>query len=137
MASSSQPVELGLVESLAKPGNNVTGVTNNPGAGFSSKVVQLLKEAAPKISRVTVLWGGVNARGESTVLTNLRAAAPALGITVLSAEAREPKELPVALVAISQQRSDALYVLPNSTNTGQRKLIPGFRAGKPITLNLR
>jgi putative ABC transport system substrate-binding protein len=126
MAGSSQPVELGLVESLAKPGNNVTGVTNNPGAGFNPKVVQLLKEAAPKISRVALLWSGVNARGESGVLTELQAAAPALGITVLSAEAREPKEVPVALAAILQQRSDALYALPNSTNTGQRKLILDF-----------
>ncbi|HEV8312137.1 MAG TPA: ABC transporter substrate binding protein, partial [Burkholderiaceae bacterium] len=50
MAGSANPVELGLVASLAHPGGNVTGVTNNPGPGFVVKQLQLLKEAAPKIS---------------------------------------------------------------------------------------
>ena len=126
MAGSSQPVQLGLVESLAKPGNNVTGVTNHPGAGFNPKVVQLLKEAAPKISRVALLWSGINSLGEAGALSELQAAAPALAITVLSAEAREPSEVHVALDAILQRQPDALYVLPNSTNSGQRKLIIDF-----------
>jgi putative ABC transport system substrate-binding protein len=126
MAGSSSPLELGLVESLARPGNNVTGLTNNPGAGFNQKVVQLLKEAVPKVSRVALLWGGVNALGESDALTELRAAAPALGMTVLSAEARKPNEIPVALAALLQERPDGLYVTPSSTNTGQRKLIIDF-----------
>src|SRR5499425_2276460 len=52
MAGSSRPVELGLIKSLSRPGENVTGLTNNPGAGFIQKLLQLLKEAAPKISRV-------------------------------------------------------------------------------------
>src|SRR5262250_3296705 len=56
MAGSSNPVALGLVKSLGHPGENVTGVTNNPGAGFSQKLLQLLKEAAPKVSRVALLW---------------------------------------------------------------------------------
>jgi len=75
---------------------------------------------------VALLWGGVNAPGESGALAGLRAAAPALDIMVLSAEAREPKEVPVALATILQQRPDGLYVLPSSTNTGQRKLIIDF-----------
>ena len=126
MAGSSRPVELGLVASLAHPGGNVTGVTNNPGGGILQKLIQLLKEAAPRISRVALLWGGSAALGEENALTQLQAAAPALGITVLSAEARDPKEIPAALVAIAQQRVDGLFVTPNSTNTGQRKLIVDF-----------
>jgi len=126
MAGSSSPVELGLVKSLARPGENVTGLTNNPGAGFMPKLTQLLKEAAPKVSRVALLWGGPTALGEERVLTELQAAAPILGITILSAEAREPSEVPVALAAILQQRADGLCVTPSSTNTGQRKLIVDF-----------
>src|SRR5262252_7785098 len=113
MAGSSNPVEIGLVKSLSHPGENVTGLTNNPGAGFTQKLLQLLKEAAPKISRVALLWGGTSAPGEAGALTNAQAAASALGITVLSAEARQPNEVPVALAAILQQRPDGLYVLPS------------------------
>jgi putative ABC transport system substrate-binding protein len=126
MAGSSNPVELGLVKSLARPGENVTGVTNNPGPGFTLKLLQLLKEAAPKISRVALLWGGTSVRGEAGVLSNAQAAAPALGITVLSAEARQPNEIPGALAAILQEQPDGLYVLPSSTNTRQLKLILDF-----------
>jgi putative ABC transport system substrate-binding protein len=54
MMGVSDPVERGLVASLARPGGNVTGLTNNPGAGWDSKQLQLLKEAAPKVSRVAV-----------------------------------------------------------------------------------
>jgi len=126
MAGSSRPVEIGLVESLARPGNNVTGVTNNPGRGINQKVVQLLKEAAPNVSRVALLWGGVTALGEEAVLSELQAAAPALGITVQSVEAHGPHEVPGALNAILQQRPDGLYATPNSANTAQRKWIIDF-----------
>ena len=119
MAGSSSPVELGLVKSLGHPGQNVTGVTNNPGAGVTQKLLQLLKEAAPKISRVALLWGGTSALGEAGVLTEAQTVAPALGITVLSAEARQPDAIPVALATILQHRPDGLYVTPSSTNTGQ------------------
>jgi ABC-type uncharacterized transport system substrate-binding protein len=126
MAGSSNPVELGLVKSFGRPAGNVTGVTNNPGAGITEKLLQLLKEANPKISRVALLWGGASSPGEGGVLANAQAAAPALGITVLSAEAREPNEIPVALAAILQQRPDGLYATPSSMNTGQMRLILDF-----------
>jgi putative ABC transport system substrate-binding protein len=126
MAGSSRPVELGLVASLAHPGGNVTGVTNNPGGGILQKLLQLLKEAAPRVSRVALLWAGSSALGEENALAQLQAAAPALGITVLSAEADGPKDIPAALAAILQQRADGLFVTPNSTNTGQRQLIVDF-----------
>jgi len=132
MAGSSSPVELGLVESLARPGHNVTGVTNNPGGGFNQKVLQLFKEAVPNVSRVALLWAGADARGESGFLTELRAAGAALGITVLSAEAREPNQVPVALAAVLQQRPDGLFVTPNSVNTGQQKLIVDFALAKRL-----
>jgi len=132
MAGSSSPVELGLVESLARPGHNVTGVTNNPGGGFNQKVLQLFKEAVPDVSRVALLWAGADARGESGFLTELRAAGAALGITVLSAEAREPNQVPVALAAVLQQRPDGLFVTPNSVNTGQQKLIVDFALAKRL-----
>ena len=53
--TASRPVERGLIESFARPGGNITGLTNNPGTGFTGKMLQLLKEAAPEVSRVAVL----------------------------------------------------------------------------------
>jgi putative ABC transport system substrate-binding protein len=56
MAGSSDPVERGLVASLAHPGGNVTGVTHRPGPEFAGKCLQLFKEAASSIAHVAVLW---------------------------------------------------------------------------------
>jgi putative ABC transport system substrate-binding protein len=126
MAGSSNPAELGLVKTLAHPGNNVTGLTNNPGSGFTQKLVQLLKEAAPTVSRVALLWAGPTALGEDRALAELQAAARALGVTVLSAQAGEPNEVAPALASILQQRADGLYATPNAPNTREGKLIIDF-----------
>src|SRR6185437_16181531 len=56
MAGVGEPLELGLVPSLAHPGGNVTGVAHNPGPEFAGKGLELLRDAAPRISRVAVLW---------------------------------------------------------------------------------
>jgi putative ABC transport system substrate-binding protein len=62
MAGSANPVEQGLVASLARPGGNVTGVTHSPGPEFAGKCLQLLKEVAPSIARIPMLWdsGGLH-----------------------------------------------------------------------------
>jgi putative ABC transport system substrate-binding protein len=56
MAGSADPVEHGLVASLGHPGGNITGVTHSPGPEFAGKGLELLKEVAPSISRVAILW---------------------------------------------------------------------------------
>jgi putative ABC transport system substrate-binding protein len=121
------PVELGLVASLARPGGNVTGVTNNPGEGFTTKQVQLLKEAAPKVSRVAVIWN----RGiapEVRGFGELEASAPALGLSVVSAEARDSEGFPAALARIAQERSDAIFAFPSPLNYRHMKEIVDFAA---------
>jgi ABC-type uncharacterized transport system substrate-binding protein len=50
------PVRLGLVKSLARPGGNITGVAHDPGIEFYNKRFEILKEAAPKVSKLGVLW---------------------------------------------------------------------------------
>jgi putative ABC transport system substrate-binding protein len=62
MAGAGEPLELGLVSSLARPGGNVTGVAHNPGPEFAGKSLEVLKDAAPNISRVAVLWDSNHAR---------------------------------------------------------------------------
>ena len=122
MSGSDNPVERGLVSNLARPGENITGLTHNPGVGFQQKLVQLLKEAAPRISRVAVLWS----TGEQGDLRQVQGAAPALGLSVVDASARGPEEVPVALAAAVQARADGLLVTPSPLNWSQRQIIVDF-----------
>jgi putative ABC transport system substrate-binding protein len=122
MAGSDNPVERGLVSNLARPGENITGLTHNPGPEFRQKLVQLLKEAAPRISRVAVLWS----TGEQGDLRQVQAAAPALGLTVVDASASEPEQVPLALGAAVKARADGLLVTPSPLNWSQRQVIVDF-----------
>lgn len=122
MSGSSNPVERGLVQSLARPGGNITGLTNNPGTGFETKMAQLLKEAAPRVSRLAVLWSP----GEIHVLHLLQAAAPVLGVTVVDAGARDAATVPVALAAAVKAGADGLHSMPSALNFSQRTVIAEF-----------
>src|SRR5262245_16926399 len=120
MCGVAQPVELGLVPSLAHPGGNATGNTNNPGPEIPIKQLQLLKEAAPKISRVAVLHQVVNLGSntrdpEAISLAAMGSTAPALGITLIPIQVSGTAQFPVVL--LTQARPDALFVFPNVENT--------------------
>ena len=125
MSGSSDPVENGLVTSLARPGGNVTGLTNNPGGHFVRKLVQLLKDAAPAVSRVGVLWDSTN-RAEADAFTALQAAATAMGMTAVNGDAHDAMAIPGVLAAVVRAGADGLYVSPSSLNGSQRKLIADF-----------
>jgi putative ABC transport system substrate-binding protein len=124
MAGSADPVALGLVASLAHPGGNVTGVTNNPGRSFMVKHLQLLKEAAPKVSRVAVLM--MNYPVELISFNAMQAAGAALGLTPVSVIVDSPTQFDVA--TLTRARPDALYVFPNATNGAHEKAILSFAA---------
>ena len=83
----SDPVEAGLVESLARPGGNVTGITNL-GRDLGGKRLELLKEAVPKLARVAVLYNPANITGSLEVKEALPVAARALGLTIQPWEVR-------------------------------------------------
>jgi putative ABC transport system substrate-binding protein len=127
MGGIARPVELGLVESLARPGGNVTGVTNNPGEGFTAKKHQLLKETAPRVSRVGWIWNP-DIVPEAVTFKEMQAAAPALGMTILSAEVRQAGEFAGAAAKLTREGADALYVLPSSLNYSIMKQILDFAA---------
>jgi putative ABC transport system substrate-binding protein len=82
MAYSVSPVELGVVQSLSRPGGNVTGLTMNVGSELPGKQLQVLKEHLPKISRVAFLH---SKEQEAEGVQNGEAAARKLGITLLPA----------------------------------------------------
>jgi ABC-type uncharacterized transport system substrate-binding protein len=125
MSGSSDPVELGLVTSLAHPGGNVTGLTNNPGAGFVGKLIQLLKEAAPAVSRVGVLRDSTN-RAEADTFRAAQAAATAMGMTAVDGDVHDAAAIPEVLAAVVRAGANGLYVGPSALNGKQSKLIADF-----------
>jgi putative tryptophan/tyrosine transport system substrate-binding protein len=103
------PVETGLVKSLARPGGNVTGITllNRELGG---KRLELLKEAVPKLARVGVLYDPVNVNNERELKKVLPVAARALGLIVQPWEVRDAENLDKQFVAMANPRPDGLYV---------------------------
>jgi putative ABC transport system substrate-binding protein len=105
------PVRAGLVESLARPGGNVTGVTNLA-RELGGKRLELLKEAIPKLVRVAVLYDPAVPGTSLEVKEDLPVASRALGLTVRSWEVRAPDDFEKVFAALNQERPDGLYVPP-------------------------
>jgi putative ABC transport system substrate-binding protein len=103
------PVAAGLVTNLARPGGNITGLTLiSP--ELSGKRMELLREAAPRIVRLAVLWNPSNpAHGET--LRESEARARTLGFPTLPVEVRRADEIEPALAAAVRERASALFVL--------------------------
>ena len=109
------PVEAGLVESLARPGGNVTGLTNLAGE-LGGKRLELLKEAVPKVTRVAVLYDPASPGSVLEVKEVLPVAARALGLTVRSWEVRDADGFERVFAALSKERPDGLYVAGGPAN---------------------
>jgi putative tryptophan/tyrosine transport system substrate-binding protein len=103
------PVEAGLVESLARPGGNVTGLTNLS-RKLGGKRLELLKEAVPKLARVAVLYDPAIPGTTREVKEDLPVAARALGLTVRSWEVRGTDDFERVFTALNKDRPDGLYV---------------------------
>ena len=104
------PVKAGLIESLASPGGNVTGLTNLT-AQLGGKRLELLKEAVPKLARVAVLYNPVNPGPALEVKEDLPVAARALKLTIQPSEVRAADDFDRVLAAMGKQRPDGLYVV--------------------------
>ena len=107
-------VATGLISSLARPGGNITGLSEFT-AELGAKRLQLLKEAVPKVRRAAVLWNpayserfSANFRFWSSDWKEMRAAAQVLGMTLQSVEIRGPDDFDTAFSAMTRERADAL-----------------------------
>jgi putative ABC transport system substrate-binding protein len=118
----SDPVEMGLVASLARPGANVTGTSSQPGPEIFGKQLQFLKEAIPKLTRVAILWNPADP-GIAPWLKELEASARALRIQLQPVEARGPEGLDRAFAAMARERAEALLVSRGSTFLAHRARI--------------
>jgi putative ABC transport system substrate-binding protein len=124
MASVSNPVERGLIASLARPGGNLTGVANSPGQGLSGKLLELLKDAVPAISRIGVFWDSTFQR-----LEGIKALAQVLGMTVLPVDLRDmvvSEHFTAAFATMLQERAEALYVTSAAPNARHYQHIVDF-----------
>ena len=135
VGAGSDPVEVGLVESLARPGGNVTGITNLS-RELGGKRLELLKEAVPKIARVAVLYDPANPANVSEVKEVLPVAARALGLTIQSWEVRAADDFERVFAAISKQRPDGLYVLGGTLMSANQKRIVGLCVKEPVTVDV-
>ena len=106
----SDPVRAGHVESLARPGGNVTGITALT-RELGGKRLELLKEAVPKLSRVAVLYDPANANSVHEVKELLPADARALKLTIQPWEIRAVDDFEKVFAALNKQRPDGLYAL--------------------------
>jgi putative ABC transport system substrate-binding protein len=118
------PVEAGFVESLARPGGNVTGVTNLS-RELGGKRLELLKEAVPKVVRVAVLYDPT-VQSVIEVKEVLPVAARALGLTIQHWEVRAADDFDRVFAALNKKRPDGLYVPPGPLTRDNRKRIAGF-----------
>ena len=125
MGSGIDPVEGGLVKSLARPGGNVTGLTLLS-RELGGKRLELLREAVPKLSRVAVLYDPANPGSVIEVREALPVAARALRLTIQPWEVRAAKDFEEVFAALNKQRPDGLYVLAGGLMTANQKRIVGF-----------
>jgi len=121
----SDPVEAGLIESLARPGGNVTGVSNLS-RELGGKRLELLKEAVPKLARVAVLYGPTVPAGVIEVKEILPVAARALKLTLQPWEVRAADDFDKVFSAMGKQRPDGLYVTSGPPMRDNQKRIVGF-----------
>ena len=130
--TTADPVAAGLVDSLARPGGNITGLTRLT-RDLSGKRLELLKEAVPRISRVGVLWdaGGLTT---DTSFTSYEAAALALKVHLQSLELRAPNpDLDGAFQAAAKGRVNALITGTGALTISYRKSIADLASKEPTT----
>jgi putative ABC transport system substrate-binding protein len=122
--TANDPVRAGLVESLARPGGNVTGLSTIS-ADLIGKRLELLKDVVPGLSRVVVLWNVANPANAS-VWQEAQTAARALGLLLQSQEVRGPQDFEGAFARTAQVRSEALLVLGDSFLNMHEQQIAAF-----------
>jgi putative tryptophan/tyrosine transport system substrate-binding protein len=121
MSGGTDPVATGLVQSLARPGGNITGVTimNEELAG---KRLELLKETSPKVSRLGVLWNSTNP-GTAVVFKQTQAAAQELSLSLQSLEVKTVNDLQGAFDAATRRGVNGLVLLAAAPIASHLKLV--------------
>jgi putative tryptophan/tyrosine transport system substrate-binding protein len=132
--SLTEPVGIGLVTSLARPGGNVTGVSYSVGTDIFGKDLALLKEVVPKVRRVAVL-SNPDSPAQPLTISNIKDAARPLGLKLLLLEARAAGDFDGAFSAMARARVGALFIVTDPVfiphrarliNLAARNLLPSI-----------
>src|SRR6516164_5058693 len=124
------PLNTGLIASLAHPGGNLTGGAQLS-AETSAKRLSILKQVVPGLSRAAALWNPTNP-AIAISWKETQGAARALGITLQSHEVQGPKDFAAAFAMSADERPDALLVLQDAVTMQQRNEIIDFAIQKPL-----
>jgi ABC-type uncharacterized transport system substrate-binding protein len=124
MTPSADPVVAGIVQSLARPGGNVTGITEMA-PQLTPKRLELLKEIVPALSRVAILWqpGSLSDEAFKQMLQETQVTARSLGVQLQVVEAKEVADFDAAFSAMVKERAEAVIVLVNPMFNVQRRHI--------------
>ena len=126
MFTSSDPVGAGFVASLARPGGNITGLSNVVG-DIAPKYVELLTVVVPKLSRVAVLLNPANTQ-HRPIFDNIQSAAAKAGIKAFPVEAETPRKVESAFASMVQQRAGAMIMVVDARFTDYLPQIVGLAA---------
>ena len=119
----SDPVGDKLVASLARPGGNITGFTNVE-ASLGGKLLELLREVAPRMAHVGVIFNPKTAPGGGMYhLPPLQQAGASVGVAVAPMPVHDPEETERAIAAVARQRDAGLIVIPDASSVANRNLI--------------
>jgi len=132
MAAVADPVATGFVASLARPGGNITGISNMQ-PDLVGKQLALLQEVLPKVSRVALLGNPANPVN-APLLRHAQDAARALGVRLQPLEARDRSEIDSALAAITTERAGAVIVLPDTVLLDHRTRIADHAIGRRLPM---
>jgi len=127
MISASEPVGRGLVDSLARPGGNVTGSTFSAGLEHFSKAMELLKEAVPSLRKVGILGNPANP-SHADVARQIASTAPSLNLDIESFKASRKDEIEPAFVAMTQSRCQAAFIIADALTGSEATLIANLAA---------
>jgi len=128
----SDPLGKGLVTSLAHPGGNLTGLSDNFGPGVQAKAIQLLKDIVPSASRAAILWNPVGTVNPRQRIDDAKAAVRALGMTPVPVEVRDVRGFDDAFLEMRNQHVDVLMVLTGPLTLRHRDAIVHLAATNRI-----
>jgi len=118
----SEPVALGFVASLARPGGNITGFTNvEPTIG--SKWLELLKEMASRVTRFAVMFNPETSTIGAQIVGSAESAAQRFAVELVEARVRQPSDIETTIAALAREQRGGLIVAPDSFTQYHRKLV--------------
>jgi putative ABC transport system substrate-binding protein len=117
-----EPIASGLVESLSRPGGNITGFTNYE-ASMGGKWLQLLKEIAPEVVHVTIMYNPDTAPYARSFLEPAETAAATLGLDVNTALVQSEAEIESAIATLAARKGGGLVLIPDTFTNAHRELV--------------